>query len=347
MIYMKKYEDLINVISEKRVLFITSKNLDYIRNSQEIALLQEAAASVQVIGSKEKSYVKRLLFVYKNLHKIKSDDFDVAFVGFAPQLILPFFKGKLRKKPLIIDFFISVYDTMVLDRARLKKGSFVAKLCHRLDERTLELADYIVCDTVAHGNFFIDELGALPEKMHVLYLQADSSYYFPAKDIEEKDSNSSVHMSERSAKEKKPFTVLYFGSILPLQGVNVILEAIGHFVEEDGICFEIIGPIPKDMACPQASNIHYISWLSQEELGNHIRQADLCLAGHFSGTIEKAARTIPGKAYIYEACGCPMILGDGPANHEFFTEDARHHFVTMGDAHALEAGIRHFLKKNI
>ncbi len=344
---MKKYKDLNNLISKKRLLFITTKNLDYIRNSQEILLLQEAAASVQVIGSREKSYPKRLLTVYKSLLKIKSDDYDVAFVGFAPQLILPFFKGKLRKKPLIIDFFISVYDTMVLDRARFKKGSLAAKLCHRLDENTLKAANYIICDTVAHGNFFIDEFGALSKKMHVLYLEADSKYYFPASNTKVKCLDSFTHNSDTIVKNKKPFTVFYFGSILPLQGVDVILEALGRFAEEDGICFEIVGPIPKDMPRPEASNIHYISWLSQEELGNHIRQANLCLAGHFSGSIGKAARTIPGKAYIYEACGRPMILGDGPANHELFLEDAKHHFVTMGDADALEAGIRHFLSMHI
>ena len=38
----------------KHVLFITTKNLDYLRNTQEIAKLRESAASVDVLGSSGK-----------------------------------------------------------------------------------------------------------------------------------------------------------------------------------------------------------------------------------------------------------------------------------------------------
>ena len=50
------------------MLFITTKNLDYLRNTQEIAKLRESAASVDVLGSSEKSYVHRLLHVYGKRH---------------------------------------------------------------------------------------------------------------------------------------------------------------------------------------------------------------------------------------------------------------------------------------
>ena len=44
-------------------------------------------------------------------------------------------------------------------------------------------------------------------------------------------------------------------------------------------------------------------WLPQEKLAEYIDMADLCLAGHFNAAVEKASRTIPGKAYIYQAMG--------------------------------------------
>ena len=49
-------------------------------------------------------------------------DYDLSFVGFAPQLVLPFFR-RLRKKPVIEDFFISLYDTLVQDRKKFRSGS--------------------------------------------------------------------------------------------------------------------------------------------------------------------------------------------------------------------------------
>ncbi len=323
---MEQFSQLDSLIKGKKVLYITTKNLDYIRVSQEINYLSHLASQVEIIGSKSSSYPKRIAFVFASLLKQPMKDIDIVFVGFAPQLVMPFFSWKFRTKTVIIDFFISVYDTMVLDRKKFKDGGFLSKFCHSLDEGTLKKADYIVCDTKAHGEFFADELGACQEKLRVLYLEADASIYYPR---DKKPSGS----------QKK---VLYFGSILNLQGVDVILDALKQFKDDTDISFEIIGPVPSAMDKPIQNNISYINWLSQQDLAEHIAQADLCLAGHFSGTIDKAKRTIPGKAYIYQAMGRPMILGDGPANHELFTADSNHIFVKMGDSTALAEAIKDF-----
>ena len=74
---------------------------------------------------------------------------------------------------------------------------------------------------------------------------------------------------------------------------------------------------------------------ASEELANYIAMADLCLAGHFSGEIEKAKRTIPGKAYIYDAMKKKILLGDNSANHELFEEKDGKYFVQMGNPKAL------------
>ena len=55
---------MLEFLDHKNVLFITTKNLDYIRNSQELRLIRERAASCAVIGSGQKSYAKRLFSVY-------------------------------------------------------------------------------------------------------------------------------------------------------------------------------------------------------------------------------------------------------------------------------------------
>ena len=141
----------------KHVLFITTKNLDYLRNTQEIAKLRESAASVDVLGSSEKSYARRLLHVYGKLSTMSLKQYDTIFVGFAPQLILPLFGWRFRKKTVVIDFFISVYDTMIQDRKKWKDGSMLAKFCHWIDRSTLRKADRIISDTNAHGDYFAKE----------------------------------------------------------------------------------------------------------------------------------------------------------------------------------------------
>jgi len=312
---------LIDTIRGKSILFITTKNLDYIRNSQEITLLKKYAASLHVIGSSSTSYPKRLLFVWSHLLFLSVKQYSVVFTGFAPQLIVPFFSWKFRKKILIEDFFISLYDTFVCDRQKIGAHSIIGKLLHHLDQVTLKKASLIISDTNAHGDFFSTEFGIKRECIKTLYLEADRSIYYPRAG---KPEPSNI------------FHVLYFGSILPLQGLPVILDAIKQLKDNPRLYFTVIGPISDSFQKPLADNIRYINWLPQEKLAEEIASADLCLAGHFHGTIQKAWRTIPGKAYIYEAMEKPMILGDNPATRELenkFTVPV--YYVPMGDAKAL------------
>ena len=242
----------------------------------------------------------------------------MVFVGFSPQLVVPFFKYKLSSCRLEIDFFISVLDTLARDRKKVSEKGIAGRLCRYLDQETLCCADSVICDTRAHGEFFVSEFGCKPEKIQVLYLEADKEIYHPVQ-------------QEKPDSLKDKYVVLYFGSILPLQGIDVILKAMDECRNDRNLYFILIGPIKEDACKTGGDNIEYIPWLSQKELASKIGMADLCLAGHFSDSIDKAKRTIPGKAYIYHAMGKPMILGDNSANRELFDESMDGvYFVKMG-----------------
>lgn len=307
---------------KKRVLFITTKNLDYIRNTQELRLLKEAGATVSVIGSRRRSYPVRLAAVYFHLLFCRASRYDCVFFGFSPQLTLPVFHWKFRRLHCAIDFFISLYDTCVCDRNYFRPGSLPARFLHWLDTVTLRHADVVFCDTRAHAHFFAEEFDADPDREKVLYLEADPEYYNP----------SDVPVPARRGEE---FHVLYFGSILPLQGVEVILDAVRLLAGNSRIRFTLIGPLKESEVREFESqpNVILHRHLSQRALASEIAGADLCLAGHFHPTIGKAGRTIPGKAFIYRKMGKPMILGDSPANRELFSEsDSGIDFVPRGDA---------------
>ena len=312
-----------DIFRDKKVLFITTKNIDYIRNSQEIDIIKSNAKSYDVIGSTKKGYLQRLLEVYLSILFTSFKKYDVIFIGFAPQLIIPFWRWKLRKSIVVIDFFISMYDTLIFDRKKFNEDSYIAKILYNLDKKTINYADKVICDTKAHGEFFCEEFGLEKDKLIVLYLNADKSIYY------NRDINKPKELEDK-------YIVLYFGSILPLPGVEIVLESINLLKDNDKIHFYIIGPIDKNYCKPETGNVTYFSWLSQEELAKYISYSDLCLAGHFNSEIMKAKRTIPGKAYIYRAMNKPMILGDNLATHELYNEgDEGVYFVKMGDAKAL------------
>lgn len=318
-----------DAISGKTVLFITTKNLDYIRNVQEIGLLKKYAASYTVIGSYSRCYPFRVLTVFLHLLFTPAAKFDVIFIGFSPQLVLPFFRKKFRKKEIMIDFFISLYDTLCLDRQKVNPKGIPGRFLHQLDSLTLSLANFILCDTVTDGQYFSEEFHLPYDRFHPLYLEADTSIYYPTD-------------APKPAQLQNKYIVLYFGSILPLQGTDIVLKAMSLLKEKKDIFFYFIGPV-KDKSlqalCPQSPNIRYISWLPQKDLAELIGQSDLCLAGHFNKTVAKASRTIPGKAYIYQAMKKPMILGDNPANHELFNPNPDTVFVEMGNPQALADAI--------
>lgn len=99
----------------------------------------------------------------------------------------------------------------------------------------------------------------------------------------------------------------------------------------------MIGPISVKYNKVKSDTVTYYDWLTQEELAKQIAIADICLAGHFSADIGKANRTIPGKVYIYQAMGKPIILGDSDANKELFAENNQDiYFVERGSSEQLK-----------
>lgn len=326
---MDKFKEL----KGQRVLFVTTKNMDYLRNTQEISLLKKYADEVHIIGSDKKGYASRLIYVYWNLLICSLKKFDTIFVGFAPQLVIPLFKWKCKGKMIWIDFFISMYDTLVCDRKKFRDSSIFAKVLHWLDSVTIRRADFVIADTKAHGRYFVEEFGLDDASWQVLYLEADASIYSP-------------RVQEKPERMRDSFVVLYFGSVLPLQGLDVILAAVDQFKDNKDFYFILVGPIDERYHKPVSDSVEYHDWLSQKDLAEYISYADLCLAGHFSKDIAKAKRTIPGKAYIYAAMEKPMILGENDATHELYDDTMPGiYFVEMGNANALADKIVEIAKK--
>lgn len=307
---------------KKKVLFITTKNIDYLRNVQEINLLKEKEYDVDLLYSKGKGYAKRILEIYVKILFKQMKKYEFILIGFAPQLVLPVFSWKFRKKKTYIDFFISVYDTLVNDRKKIRNHTVLSRLIHSLDKKTLELSDGVIADTKAHKKYFVEEFGVSGKKIHVQYLQADTNIYKPMQ-------------IKKPVEWKNKFLVLYFGSILPLQGVDVVMRTIEELRNEKEIHFLMIGPIKDSIKKVFSDTVTYYEWLPQEELAEKVAMSDLCLAGHFCNSIEKANRTIPGKAYIYAAMEKPMILGDTVANHELYQKNEKIDFVSRGNSKEL------------
>ena len=107
--------------------------------------------------------------------------------------------------------------------------------------------------------------------------------------------------------------VLFIGTLVPLHGISVILEAIRLLSAESHIQFKLIGDGQDAHLIEAWKNQHGINidwerkWQSSPQLAEEIAEADICL-GIF-GTGDKTQRVCPFKIYAYASTGRPIITG--------------------------------------
>ncbi|MEK7615660.1 MAG: glycosyltransferase family 4 protein [Patescibacteria group bacterium] len=117
------------------------------------------------------------------------------------------------------------------------------------------------------------------------------------------------------------FSILFWGKMIPLQGVQYIRTAAELLKDQGDIEVRIIGDPP----------------ISYQELMNIIPTADVCL-GIFGDT-DKAQRVIPNKVYEAIAAGKPVISGDTTAIRELFTDRENILLCNVADPKDLAAKI--------
>lgn len=137
----------------------------------------------------------------------------------------------------------------------------------------------------------------------------------------------------------KPYSVLFWGNYIPLQGTQYIIRAAASLCDRSRFRFTMIGDgqthdetvtLARTL---KAANVRFIGRLPIEELPRFIADADICL-GIFGDT-NKAARVIPNKAYETIAMRKPLISADTPAMRELFVDRQNILFCRRADSEDL------------
>ncbi|MEE8186005.1 MAG: hypothetical protein V3T96_06395, partial [Thermodesulfobacteriota bacterium] len=239
----------------------------------------------------------RLLRTYISLiyRFIRSPDYDIIIVGYTGQfdIFLARILNLFKKKPVILDAFISIYDTIVMDRSLVSPGSIRATLLWWLDRTACRVADLILLDTSEHINYFVKEFGLPREKFLRLFVGGDEVANKAG--IMNKELGIRIQETKNKKQKDGTFNVLYFGTYIPLHGVEYIIKAAKRLEDEEDICFTLIGTgqlledtkrLASDLSCKY---IEFIDrWVSSTELVSYISKSDVCL-GIF-GITEKTSR---------------------------------------------------------
>ncbi len=276
-----------------KVLFLSTYIKNYTRTETVLATLDTLNISVTTVFGYKK-YLKIILSLLKLQNK-----HDIIYVSFRGHEILPFIKF-FSQKPIIFDSFVSVYDTLCFDRKKFKPESFIGYLLKWYDSFLCRISSIVLVDTEAHCSYFKETFKV--ENIDYLYIGCNKKLFKPL----------------FLPKKNKNFTVFWYGTVLPVQGLSVIIDAARNvFSADKKIKFKIVGPVKNKIKLP---NIEYVPWVPYEKLPVEICRSHLCLGGHFSD-INKSKRVIAGKTFQFVACGIPTIVGDNPANREVYTDN--------------------------
>jgi glycosyltransferase involved in cell wall biosynthesis len=312
-----------------RVLYFGTYERDYPRNAQVISCLRRAGVDVieRHVGVWEgrrdswragPATLARLAAAELRLLRSPSTEFDVVLVGYPGHLDLAPARRAAGSRPVVFNPLVSLADTFVADRGRFRPGSASARALQAIDRRAFRAADLVVADTEAHARHLAHLTGVPQDRMAVCFVGAEERLFHPGWAPHE------------------PFTCLFVGKLIPLQGIETILAAARAAPE---LPFRVVGSGQlESLLADRPANVDWVRWVDYEQLPDELHRAG-CALGIF-GTSDKAQRVIPNKAFQALACGTPLVTGDTPAARELLADDESALLVPPGDPEALAAAVQ-------
>jgi glycosyltransferase involved in cell wall biosynthesis len=312
-----------------RVCYLGAYDPAYPRNLiLRRGLAQCGVPLVECAAPREQNTAARMRALRRAFEPVK-DDCDLIVLAEFGQALAPLAWDLARRhrKKLVIDAFTPTYDSAVYDRGVARPRSPAALRYWLVDWLALRLAGRVLADTAAHRDYYAGAFGIRPDKVAVIPVGASDEWFKAAP----------------RPHDSPEVLVQFYGSYIPLHGVEVILEAAHLLTAQAEVRFELIGrgqtyaemrALAHDL---DLQNVTFCEPVPPEALPAQVARADLSL-GIF-GTTPKASRVVPYKVYQTLALGKPLISADTPALREAFHPGEHLLAVPPGDPEALAEAI--------
>jgi glycosyltransferase involved in cell wall biosynthesis len=249
--------------------------------------------------------------------------YDVMMLGYVGQFDV--FPARvltwLSRRPLVLDVLMSLY--LIASERQLSKKNVL----RWIENIACRLPDLLILDTPEYAEWFEQTYGIARTRFHLVPLGADDDIFKP--------------MPVRAPDGK--FRVVYYGTYIPLHGVEYIIRAAHLLRDRRDICFQLIGRGPERARAEELAielaldNVIFSDWVSLEDLPAYAARADVLL-GVF-GTTQQSNCTIQNKIYQGLAMARPVITGDSPTVRAALTHGQQVYLVERGNATALADAI--------
>ena len=299
---------------------------DYIR-AKTLRAAANALGDVDVIVAKNShTGLLRYLEVFFRVLKLRftanPDVYLLTFRGY--EMLLPI-RLLSAGKTMVYDEFVNPIEWVALEQRQVEAtqnsgktyatavmlfsklvvfvtSSSIFKWFYRMLVKSVDL---VLADTDSHAKASAEITGVKRSKVMGIHVGTDEITF---------------KISPSTEGKNQEFTVFYYGNMLPLHGLEYVIEAASA-MKGAAIKFVLVGgnsKVAKSVAnaVKNGANIEYHEWVKFEKLPAMMQQADLCLAGPFGKTFQ-AQYVITGKSYQYLAMGRPTLIGENEESHHF------------------------------
>ncbi len=281
---------------------------------------------VFVIKNKHLGMLRYPEVAYKILRNRCIENPDTYLLTFRGYEMLPWLLLVATGKRVIFDEFINAFEWVAYEHKIFDPQSTLGKVFNAVYGFLLRHCDVILTDTDAHAAIS-SKLSAVPKHRYLsVPVSADEALFFPA---EKKFQSSS-------------FNVFFYGNVLPLHGINIMVDAALQLKNELDINFIFIGGKPEHQTAIEhaiygGARIVYKKYVPLAELPAYIYRASLCLGGPFGDTFQ-SQYVVTGKTYQFLAAGVPTVIGASQASG-MFRDKENSLVVPQGDPYALATAI--------
>ncbi|MHC5065643.1 MAG: glycosyltransferase family 4 protein [Planctomycetota bacterium] len=232
--------------------------------------------------------------------------------------------------PIVLDLFLSAFGTMVEDRKVFPRWSPPARMLRRIDAAACAAADLVLMDTSAHAEWVRAEFDLPMERVS----------WVPVSDPDE----AALRPESLRITSQDPLRLLFFGTGVPLHGLDLLSEALVSTPEVD---FTLIGGSEGERKRAFAllgDRLRLLpDFVEAEELRREISAAHL-VAGVF-GSSQKASLVLPFK--VMHACSLarPVLSADTPGLRQFLRPGVDCFACPGGDSQAISRALRQIARE--
>ena len=270
---------------------------------------------------------------------------DVWLLGFRGHECFLLFYPFMRGRRIVFDEFVIMESWIGESEARSKRAQPYLWLVRRYMRWLTDRCDVVLEDSVAHARLAQSLYGHQAGKYVPVPVGADETLFKP----QQPETTHNLDSAGKEHNHSKPLRVFFYGTMLPLHGLDILLEAIAVSLERHPgqVEFELVGgkgnpatefQIRETIAGLNVEKaITYIPWVEYQSLPGHIARADLCLGGPFGATAQSSA-VITGKTYQFLAMAKATVVA--PIEEaDFFADRTNVLFCSRGSSDSLASVI--------